>query len=273
MKRLLCALLALTLALSLAACRQEPPVPPDQPLPPDPPPETEGTYTLTEKTGGKETKGEDGQVLSRYSYSLYFMEPSADAGERTLEKVGVFNAKMEELRGLLEQDGESLAENARELAEAGYWETVLTNETTVAVSVMGDILSCKVDGYSYSGGAHPNTWSSCYIFDWAQGAYINPIEVADNPEQFRATVTDQLLDQIMGLDPEVREGYFTGYEETAAAWNDYCVVFRESGLEITFSAYELGPYAMGSQVFTLSYEDLGDVLGETGRARLGLEAA
>ena len=233
MRKLLCALLALSLALSLAACRKEPPVPPDQPLPPDPPPEAEGTYTLTERTGGKTFTDEEGMTLARYSYTLYFMEPSADAGDRTREKAEAFNAKMEEFRLILEQNGEGLEENARDLAEGGFWQTELTEEVTAAVSVVGDILSCKVDGSSYTGGAHTNTWSNSYIFDWAQGVYINPIEVADNPEQFRATVTDLLLDQIMGLDPEVREGYFTGYEETAAAWNDYCVVFREDGLEIT----------------------------------------
>ena len=200
MRTQLCALLALALALSLAACRKEPPLPPDLPLPPDPPPEAEGTYTLTETTGGKTFSDGDGQVLARYSYSLRFMEPSEDAGERTMEKIETFNAKMEEFRLILEQDGENLEESAKELADSGFWETALTEEVTTAVSVMGDILSLKIDGYSFTGGVHPNSWSASYVFDWTQGAYINPIEVADNPEQFRATVTDQLLDQIMGLE-------------------------------------------------------------------------
>ena len=114
-------------------------------------------------------------------------------------------------------------------------------------------------------------WATSSVFDCVSGAYIDPTEIADDPELFRATVTDQLLDQISGLDQELREGYFTGYEDVVARWNEYCVVFLEDSLEITFSTYELGPYAMGPQVFNLSYENLSSALGEIGPVRLGLK--
>ena len=92
----------------------------------------------------------------------------------------------------------------------------------------------------------------------------------NDPELFRATVTDQLLDQIMGLDEEIRAGYFTGYEETVSRWNEYCVTFQPDCLEVTFSTYELGPYALGTVELRADYRELAELLGPGGLERLGL---
>ena len=275
MKRMLSAALVLTMCLSLAACRQSAPGG-NQSEEPDPPqePVVEDTYTLREINGGeRELDSEEGTLLSEYSYLLYEMEVPENASETAREKAATFNQQMEELRLSLEQSGRTLAESARAAQADGMLDTNYAEETTTVFNTMGDIICLKMDGYGYTGGVHPNTWAVSYLFDWAQGAYIDPIEVADDPELFRSTVTDQLLDQIMGLDEEIRNSYFTGYEETVARWNEYCVTFQEEWLEVTFSTYELGPYAMGPQVFTLSYDGLRDALGEMGIVRLGLHTA
>ena len=272
MKKLLSAALALTLCLTLASCRRDDlgnnapqePDPPQEPVPQD-------TYALREISGGEQERDSgDGTLLSEYSYRLYEMEVPEDASQEARDKAEVFNARMEELRLSLEQSGRTLAESARSAEAEGLLDTNYAEETTASVSTVGDLISLKMDGYGYTGGVHANTWAVSYLFDWAQGAYIDPIEVADDPELFRATVTDQLLDQIMGLDEEIRAGYFTGYEETVSRWNEYCVTFQPDCLEVTFSTYELGPYAMGTQVFTLDYVNLTEALGELGAARLGL---
>ena len=41
---------------------------------------------------------------------------------------------------------------------------------------------------------------------------------------------------------------------------------------VIFSRYELGPYSMGSVELRLSYEELADLVGPGGMARLGLGA-
>ena len=41
-------------------------------------------------------------------------------------------------------------------------------------------------------------------------------------------------------------------------------------MTVTFSAYELGPYAMGPVELTLSYEVLAQAIGEGGLAHLGV---
>ena len=268
MKKLFCVLLTLTMLLALAAChknQENQPVNPDPPQPPE-----EDTYTLQEMTGRNTTADDDGQILSQYSYKLYTMEVPENASEEAVSKAETFNAKMEELAKSLEQSGELLEESARSAKEMGVLENNYAEETEASVIVMGEVISLKVEGYSSSGGVHPNYWTVSYLFDWSKGAYIDPIEVADDPELLRATVTDQILDQIMGMDEEVRAGYFTGYEETVARWNEYCVIYQEDGLEVTFSPYELGPYAMGMQVFNLAYGDVENALGEMGMQRLGL---
>ena len=274
MKKLTCILLTLTLLLTLAACRRngenDPQTDPDLSQPPV---EEEDSYTLQELTGRNTTADDDGNILSRYSYKLYVMEVPENASQEAVSKAETFNARMEELAKSLEQSGDLLEESARLAKETGQIEANYSEESEASVTIMGEVICLKVEGYSFLGGAHPNSWSVSYLFDWERGVYIDPIEVADDPELLRATVTDQILDQIMGLDREIRESYFTGYEETVARWNEYCVIFNPEGLEVTFSTYELGPHAMGAQVFTLTYEELGSALGEMGRERLGLTDA
>lgn len=270
MKRWLYLLLTLCL---LSACQAaQDPAPPDPPVTPDPPPK-EDIYDLVPLTGGGSSDNDDGVTIARYSYSLVQMTAPENASEAAQAKVAAFNEKMLALQESLETSGQSLAKDAHAAQDAGYAfsaDSCYTETTTATVEVMGNILSVKMDGYSYAGGNHPNVWSYSYMFDWAQGTYIDPVEAADDPEGFRAAVTDKLLDQIMGLDPEVLAGYFTGYEDAVSRWNEYCAVFKEAGLEVTFATYELGPYALGEQVFTLSYQEIGEALGPAGQARLGL---
>jgi len=290
MRRIFCAVLALALALMLAACRNnthtpnvnnggstaapQPPAGPVVTPPPSAPQRPDADdYALRELLVEGEVKDEtDGTVVAQYRHQLYTMEPLVSDRPELTKLAEAFNARTEELKRSMEESGEALGQDARMAREQGYEGPVYAEETVTTAMVMGDLISLKMEGYGYAGGAHPNVWTSSDLFDLRQGVYIDPVEVADDPELFRATVTDQLLDRIAGLDEEIRLGYFTGYEDVVARWNEYCAAFTEEGLEITFSTYELGPYALGPQVFLLSYEDLTDALGENGTVRLGLRA-
>ena len=72
------------------------------------------------------------------------------------------------------------------------------------------------------------------------------------------------------MDPEILAGYSEGYESTVAQWNTRSVCFGEDGMTVTFSEYELGPYALGTQTFTIQYGECMDALGQGGQVKLGL---
>ena len=84
------------------------------------------------------------------------------------------------------------------------------DELTAEGLQTGDIYSVSLYNYSYMGGVHPNETYFSRTFDLSRGAYIDPLEVADDPELFRATVTDLLLDHIQHLDPEILTGVLQG---------------------------------------------------------------
>ena len=42
-------------------------------------------------------------------------------------------------------------------------------------------------------GAHPNRYTSSFLFDLESGQFINPIQIAENPESFRTGAADLIL--------------------------------------------------------------------------------
>lgn len=81
-------------------------------------------------------------------------------------------------------------------------------------------------------------------------------------------MTDLILDQINGMDQEMRDGLFENYPSVVSQWNNHCVELREEGLLVTFSAYDIGPYAMGALGFDIPYTSITGALGEGGADRL-----
>ena len=41
-------------------------------------------------------------------------------------------------------------------------------------------------------------------------------------------------------------------------------------MTVIFSEYELGPYALGTQIFEIQYDELTEALGQGGQVKLGL---
>ena len=64
--------------------------------------------------------------------------------------------------------------------------------------------------------------------------------------------------------------YSDGYESTVAQWNSRSVCFGEDRMTVIFSEYELGPYALGTQIFEIQYDELTEALGQGGQVKLGL---
>ena len=271
MKKCLALFLSAAFVLPLAACANEAVLPEE---PEQPEEETGPAYWFETVETSDKYSDDEGNLLASYQYQILEMKTAEDADESQVQVAENFNAGMREVLDNQLETGEELGQWASfddrlssSLGDGGHY---YIDELTVQGTQMGGIYSVSFYNYNYMGGAHPSQTYFSRLFDLSRGEYIDPLEVADDPELFRATVTDLLLDHIQHLDPEILAGYSEGYESTVAQWNTRSVCFGEDGMTVTFSEYELGPYALGTQTFTIQYGECMDALGQGGQVKLGL---
>lgn len=221
------------------------------------------------------TDEESGALYAMYRYRVPMMcvdnmddltEEAKGIAQRNMES---FNAKMQNLLDEAVTFGEEMAEMAAEDGFATMGTTYATDEKEMVVTQTGEILTVRVDGYYYSGGAHPLVYTSSYLFDLVLGQFIDPTQIADDPEQFRTQTAELLVAQAESLGEEYTAGFWTDYAEIIAHWNDAAVLFDAEGMTVIFSVYELGPYAMGPVELFLTYAELADAIGAGGLAHLG----
>ena len=272
MKRLLCVMLAMCLFLPMVACGKNNNGGNGNSTPPQDEAETPDLpdYSFSVETTENKYSDDEGSLIASYHYEILRMAVADTAPETVKEMAGVFNGKMDELL-------ENCLTNGKEMGEwAAYDERIkedgeyYTDELTVTWQEVGCLVSIGYDSYAYTGGAHPNTYYSSYIFDLERGTFIDPTEIADDPELLRGTVIDLIVDEIDGMDENIQTGLFEDYINTVSLWNTYSVRLEESAMTVTFSTYALGPYALGSLSFSLPYSELYTALGSGGMAKLGL---
>lgn len=220
------------------------------------------------------TAGDGSGELARYDYQLLTLSASnldsvspmeKEAAERNIEN---FNKRM---ASLLEDSvalGKQIGADALRAHEQGSAAQPYYDETLASAYLAGQIISVRLDNGSFTGGAHPNSYTSSLLFDLKAGQFIDPTQIAESPESFRTGAAELLLAQAEAL--EVRDSFFPEYAETIARWNEGTVLFDETGMEVFFSCFELGPYAMGPVALHLDYAQLSGLIGENGLARLGV---
>lgn len=235
----------------------------------------EPIYQFDEMTEEDETLV-DSDLVARYSYrlpslsvpNLEALSPAdAEAAKRNTEN---FNNRMNALMEDALSAGKAMSEDAQEMSELGALIEPYYDETTASVYQAGQVASVRLNSSSYTGGAHPNSYTASQNFDFGTGQFIDPIQVADNPASFREDAAQLLLEKAEAL--ESWTAFWTDYAEIIARWNEGSAVFDGEGMLVIFSPYELGPYAMGSVELRLSYEELADLVGPGGLARLGRDA-
>lgn len=272
-KKYMSLLLSMAMCLTLAACAIVD-IPPENVQPPKDGEESDPAYWFEISETSDKYSDDEGNLLATYDYQVIVMRTAEQAGEEVLKAAENFNAGMQEVLDSQLEIGEELGQWAS-FDESLSWSlgdggTYYSDELTAEGTQTGEIYSVCFQNYNYMGGAHPSRTHFSRIFDLSRGDYMDPLEVADDPELFRATVTDLLLDQIQHLEPDILAGYSEGYESTVAQWNSRSVCFGEESMTIIFSEYELGPYTLGTQIFEIQYEELAEALGRGGQVKLGL---
>lgn len=282
MKRWNCVLLLLSM-LALTACgginTTEDPAPVEDP----PQPQQEIVYEKPEYDfentvrSDRFVRQDTGEEAASYSYSMPMMRIgnedalSAEDREAALRNVDAFNLRMEELLEEYAAYGNKLLEEQKLLVAEENVPFAVCDEVVGTAVRTGQIVTILADCYFYGGGAHPSSFVVTYTFDLSVGQFIDPTQIGDDPETFRTAAAELLIQHAESLGEEYTAGFWNDYQEIISRWNETAVLFDEQGMTVIFSAYELGPYAMGPVELTLAYEELVDAMGEGGLAHLGVE--
>lgn len=261
-----------------------------------PPPESREAeerffYTVDMVVWGDSAQDEDGALLAEYSYQLpemtarradgtAILEARTETESQALEVAGVFNGKFEDWAS--DNDFKEVVEAAESdldwrRAEGLDPSGAYTLDLTSSVYQTEHLVSVSADYYSYTGGAHPNTFCLGWNFDLASGTFFDVSILAEDSAGFLTEVQEELIRQARAVAAEngqkPEEYFWSEYESIIAGWSSYAVSFDETGMTVAFSPYELACYAAGPQVFHLSYDWLRPRLSGYGQEVVGLPAA
>lgn len=238
----------------------------------------ETVYTLEALSEEETFLSEGGRKLADYSYQLLVLsvanleELSPEEAEAAQRNVETFHAKMSALMEELTAYGAVMGDDAAQMERDGYTIEAYYDRAAASGTMAGDLVSVRVDQCSYTGGAHPNRYTSSYLFDLRIGQFIDPTQLADDPAAFQCGAAELLREKADAITRN-RDGYWPDYGEIISRWSEGAVLFDEEGMLVVYSTYELGPYVMGEVELRLSYEELAGLIGDGGLARLGMAPA
>lgn len=216
------------------------------------------------------------EVVAIYNYQTILLSlrnedaVSPEDAEAAARNIEAFNSKMLSVSEELVEQGKAMAADAAALyGEYGALTAAYEDSVEVGADFRGDIISAYLNRSTYTGGAHPNRYTSSYLFDLEAGQFIYPTQLAEDPEAFHAGAAALLLQQAEAH-PD-RGSFWQDYADIIASWNEAAVRFTDEGMTVTYSPYELAPYSTGEVALTLAWEELRPLLGKAGVERLGVE--
>lgn len=234
----------------------------------------EPVYQFEQTAAQEEYPDGDGSVAARYSCRLFMLSVSnldaisPEDVEAAQQNVENFNSKMHHLMVNAVGAGQTmdeLSEGVDSAAETYY------DETEAGCFLTGQVVNVRLDNTSYTGGAHPNRYVVSYLFDLEAGQFIDPLQVADDPESFLAGAAALLLEK--AEKHPMFESFWQDYGDLIARWNTGTVLFDGEGMRAIYSPYVIAPYAVGDVELLLTWEELAPLIGEGGMARLGRDTA
>lgn len=230
----------------------------------------EPVYVFEQTRAQEEYPAGGGAVGARYSCQLLMLTVSnqdrlsPEDGTAAAQAAENFNSKMHSLMIDAVGAGQTMSELAEEVESAAgaYYD-----ETEAGYVQNGQIVSVRVDNISYTGGAHPNRYVVSYLFDLEAGQFIDPLQLADDPETLRTGAAARLLEK--AEEHPAFDSFWQDYPDLVARWNEGTVLFDGAGMKVIYSPYEIAPYGMGDVELSLDWEELEPLLGPEGMERLG----
>lgn len=154
----------------------------------------------------------------------------------------------------------SLEEYKNELIESGEepfdWETTLL--INYDYSRNGDILSVKLDVYSYLGGAHGMSYIYPFTINTKTGEIYTFKSLFKENTNSNEIITNFILDEIE-KHPDMY--FFDDYKETIKNKDgEYNYYIDGDKLVIYFDLYDIAPYAAGMPKFTIDADNIKELL-------------
>ena len=296
MKKMICALLALTMCFGLCACGGSkvdlPPVPTaEATAEPTAPVESEPTAAPTpEVTPAAELSapvivtvehtdleaydpqyGETLILSFSYDSPRMFCESAPEAADAVNEHL----ALMDDAFYTGEDYGEGYGTGYNDmltLAEENYGFLIESqiesptfelsaDRTAEVLRNDGRVLTIRFTDYYYTGGAHGNTNWQCCNYDARTGALLKLDDLAADASGFRAFLLARMLE--LAENDEYIAMQIDGFVDPADLENTLAALLRdgswyldEQGLTVFSDLYEISSYAAGSVHFDVPYADL-----------------
>lgn len=138
----------------------------------------------------------------------------------------------------------------------GCWEVELHGDTVMTTP---KVLFYQMDHYAFTGGAHPNSFTSYHAFDGKTGEEVEMKNfVADSVALLKLVETK--FRELEKLEPGVDledAGYFLANHKFFIPAN---YVFTLEGVLFFYNPYEIAAYARGPIEFTIPYEELKGII-------------
>jgi|GEM_PF-1066404 len=134
----------------------------------------------------------------------------------------------------------------------GCWEIEMNGDT---IFTSPQVISYGLAQFSYLGGAHPNTFTTFYLFDSKTGEELNPLLFFDDTTQLLDKV-ESTFRRVENISPSANlenSGYFL---ENGKFFLPANFIFSEDGVLIHYNPYEIAPYVKGPISFTIPYHEL-----------------
>jgi len=163
------------------------------------------------------------------------------------------------LKGRFEEDIKRLkddfAENIVDIPgtkssiETNYEEIMLTNR----------LASIRFDNYQdMVGAAHPNSFYSVFNYDFEKNKQMELTDLFNSGSNFLPVVSDiafqDIKEQLGGIDSIVEETLRAGLEPNMNNFSSFN--FDKNKITFVFDPYQLGAYAIGSRLVSISYDQL-----------------
>lgn len=138
------------------------------------------------------------------------------------------------------------------------------NYTNTSLYNKGGIQSFKFDISTYTGGAHPNTFSHTFTFEMSSGNLVNLSDIFTKNSNYLSELSkitsEDLKTQLIKNDsPDfIAETIEMGTEPTEENFRNW--VFDNNYLTIHFDPYQVASYAEGPQMVNIPLIDLSDIL-------------
>lgn len=134
-----------------------------------------------------------------------------------------------------------------------------TTEITHKIALSNaKVVTIEIDGYSFTGGAHPNPFALLASYDLSKGA--KPLGINDLVQDTNAVrpALEKAYKQSKGLkasDP-ITDVIYPEIKQLPMPAN---VGLAAEGIRFFYNAYEVAPYAVGASDVLLTWEALGDL--------------